>query len=259
MPNPPPCRHLGQQCRALKVTVRISDLDDDGNTLQDAAATWMTGHTERITFGDPYVQGRMLQTDATIHVPCRYLEQDGAGGRVRCTAHRYEGRIRDTGRNTTRKPLQLGDERFSIIHKRKRRTLRLPLEDPPARSLPVLQSENPCSTAPCRTSDNVRGAACCRDLSLELHLPESQQRLEALLRSRKAPYLCKVKREDEDTVECEVISACGYLEDDTLNCTLHGRVRPNDKTAKPSICSEWPDLEEDEGGHPGCVLVDEDE
>jgi hypothetical protein len=239
--------------------VRISDLDDDSNTLQDAAATWLTGHTERITFGDPYIQGGMLQTDATIHVPCKYLERNGDGGQVRCTAHRFEGKIHHSGNTNTRKRLQLGDERFSIIHKRKRRTLLLPPEEAPARSLPVLEEDNPCATAQCRTSDNVRGAACCRDLSLEIHLPKSQVRMEALLRSRKAPYLCKVKREDEDTMECEVISACGYLEDGTLNCVLHGRVRPNGKAAKPSICSEWPDLEEDEGGHPGCVLVEEDE
>jgi hypothetical protein len=51
--------------------VRISDLDDDGLTMQDASATWLTGHTERITWGEPYVEGRMLLVAATVHVPCR--------------------------------------------------------------------------------------------------------------------------------------------------------------------------------------------
>lgn len=255
MPAPPPCRHLGRHCREVDVTVRISDLEDDSHTLQDAAATWVTGHVERMTFGDPYVVDGMLQVEATIHVPCRYLQANGKG--ARCDAHGFEGRMPASTQAPTPAALQLGGDRFTIVHRRERRTLRLPFEEPPPRSLPVVQGDNPCFGAPCRTSDNTRGAACCRDLSLELHVPRRRRRLEALLRSRQSPYLCKVKRDDEDTVECEVISACGYLEAQTLHCTLHGRVRPNDRPAKPSICSDWPELDEDETGHPGCVLVDD--
>ncbi len=132
----------------------------------------------------------------------------------------------------------------------------LPFEEPAPRSLPVIQSENPCATAKCRTADNKLGAACCRDLTLELDLPKRQKRLEALVRARKNPYVCRVNRDDDDTLDCEVISACGYLEEGSVNCTLHGRLRPNGRPAKPSICSDWPDdLEDDETGHPGCVLL----
>ena len=256
MPNPPPCKHLGRHCRELDVTVRISDLEDDSLTLQDAAATWLTGHTERITWDEPYVADGLFMVDATIHVSCRYLAENGKG--ARCEAHRFTGKM-PSSTQVQLAELQLGGDEFSIIHGRKRVPLTLPFEEEPARSLPVLESENPCANAQCRTSDNKVGAACCRDLTLELDLPESQQRAEALIRSRKAPYVCRIKRDDDETLDCEVISACGYLEEGSVNCTLHGRERPNDRPAKPSICSEWPDeLEEDETGHPGCVLIDDD-
>lgn len=234
------------------MTVRISDLDDDSLTLQDASATWLTGHTERITWGAPYIVGRMYLVDATVHVPCRYLAPDGSG--ARCAAHGFRGRLPRSTRATP-PTLQLGDGRFSVIHTKRRRTLALAPEEPAPRSLPVLEEDNPCATAPCRTADNKVGAACCRDLTLELDLPESRSTLESLLRSRKSPYLCKVNREDEDTVECEVISACGYLSnEDGISCALHGRLRPNGKPAKPSLCTDWPELDEDETGHPGCAL-----
>ncbi len=253
MPQPPPCKKMGRHCQELTLKVRISDLDDDSLTLQDAAATWLTGHTERITWGDPHIVERMLMVDATVHVPCRYLESNGDG--ARCAAHGHRGRMPRSSQAAERSPIQLGDERFSVIQDKRRRTLTLPPEKPADRSLPVVQEENPCLDAPCRTADNTRGAACCRDLTLELEIPKRQRRTELLLRSRRSPYLCKINREDEDTVECEVISACGYLDgDDGISCTLHGRVRPNDKPAKPSLCSDWPDLEEDETGHPGCVF-----
>ncbi len=260
MPSPPPCRQLGRHCRELDVKVRISDLEDDGKTLQDAAATWLTGHTERITWGEPYVDDGLLMVDATIHVPCRYLEDTPRGGGSRCQAYGYRGRTPRSTQPTERAKLQHGHGRFSIIQHRLRRTLDLPFEEPPARSLPVVQEENPCATAKCRTADNRIGAACCRDLTLELDLPARKKRLEALVRARKSPFVCRVRRDDDDTLDCEVISACGYLENGSVNCTLHGRQRPNGRPAKPSICSEWPDdLDEDETGHPGCVLLDDDE
>jgi hypothetical protein len=90
--------------------------------------------------------------------------------------------------------------------------------------------------------------------------PEREsQHLEDLLRSRKIPYLCKVTRADADTIECEVISACGYLERDGVSCGLHDRVRPDGTSAKPMLCSDWPDPEDDDAfmGHPGCVLLKE--
>lgn len=256
MPQPPACSRLGRHCQELDVKVRISDLDDDGLTLQDAASTWLTGHTQCITWGDPYTEGRMLYVDATIHIPCRYLDANGTGSR--CTAHGFRGRTPRSTQPAARR-LQLGGDRFSVIHRKRRRDLRLPMEESNGRSLPVIQDENPCATAECRTSDNTVGAACCRDLTLEIELPERRHRAEQLLRSRRSPYVCRIKRDDEDTMACEVISACGYLDPaDGVSCTLHGRERPNGKPAKPSICSEWPDeLDEDETGHPGCVFCSE--
>lgn len=257
MPKPPPCKQLGKHCRELDVTVRISDLEDDGKTLQDAAATWLTGHTERITWGDPYVSDNLLMVAATVHVSCRYLTANSQG--AQCTAYGFRGRMPATTQPDRLRRLQHGGDRFAIIHRGKRATLDLPLEDEPARSLPVIQSKNPCANVSCRTSDRKVGAACCRDLTLELDLPKRQKRLEALIRARKSPVVCRVKRDGDETLDCEVISACGYLEEGSVNCTLHGRVRPNERPAKPSICSEWPDdLEEDETGHPGCVLIDDD-
>ena len=253
MATPPSCTRLGRHCRELQVTVRISDLDDDSLTLQDASATWMTAHGERISWGEPYVVDRLLMVDATIHVPCRYYRSQE--GQAHCTAHGFRGRAPRSVRPAPPR-LQLGGGRFSVIQGKKRRVLRLPPEEPDGRSLPVIQEENPCLQAACRTSDNRVGAACCRDLTLELEAPARRTRFEELLRSRKAPYVCRVQRDDDETMACEVISACGYLsEEDHISCTLHGRVRPNGKQAKPSLCYEWPELDEDETGHPGCVFT----
>jgi hypothetical protein len=124
----------------------------------------------------------------------------------------------------------------------------------PRRALPTLQS-NPCVGAPCRTADNTMGAACCRDLTLDVVIPAYDMHSEELLAARKAPYLCKVTRVSEDIVECETISACGYLDTDGVSCGLHDRVRPDGQPAKPSICSEWPDLDPGDTGHPGCRLI----
>ncbi len=145
--------------------------------------------------------------------------------------------------------------RRQVFYKRRIRVLDLPLKRAAQRALPVLQDANPCIDAPCRTADNKRGAACCRDLTIDVVAPRSDTRLEALLRARKSPYLCKVTRHGEDKIECEVVSACGYLEHDGISCTLHDRVLPNGRIAKPSICYEWPDIGPDEVGHPGCRLL----
>ena len=60
-PNVPPCRSLGAQCKSLRVTLRIGELEE-GPTSLDHEATWLLGHTERIDFlelwegeGDLYV------------------------------------------------------------------------------------------------------------------------------------------------------------------------------------------------------------
>jgi len=277
MPTPPPCTDLGRHCRELAVTLRIAEIDSDPVSLQDAAATWLTGHVERMTIGRPYVLGNDLLADAIIHVPCRFLRTtrgntlvsaswvDGDLRRrtgadrpgVRCGAHGYEGRLPgDTRPEASERPVvRRGSDRFQVVFKGRQQVLPLPRKRPARRSLPVVASANPCVDAPCRTADNRVGAACCRDLSLDVVAPEDDGVLEAFLRSRQSPYVCKVSREGPESIECEVISACGFLEADGVHCSLHDRLLPNGRAAKPSICSEWPDLGPDDVGHPGCRLL----
>ena len=50
-PTDLPCRKLGSQCRALRVTLRVGSLEE-GDTSLDHEATWLLGHTEHITFGE---------------------------------------------------------------------------------------------------------------------------------------------------------------------------------------------------------------
>src|SRR5205814_4653025 len=138
-------------------------------------------------------------------------------------------------------PLQLGGDRFVVVEDCQNAVRSLPL---PPRSLPVLGNgsasvgENPCASAPCRTSDNTRGAACCRDLQVEIMCTRAQARLEALVRARRSPYVCKVVRAGDFSIEAEMISACGYLADDGIACSLHGRLRSDGRPAKPDLCSE---------------------
>ena len=49
-----------------------------------------------------------------------------------------------------------------------------------------------------------------------------------------------------------MISACGFLDQEGLNCTLHGLERPDGRPAKPDLCSTWPD--DGKGLHPGCIF-----
>jgi hypothetical protein len=268
MSKPPPCAGLGPQCRELPITIHIADLEEDGPTFHDAAATWLLGHTERIHMGKPYVLGTDMLVDAVIRIPCKYLSlqepdvdgggADGATGRsARCTAHGFTAfpPHRPAPHPNGTQERQLRNGKYVVVFKGQQRSLPLPLKRAAQRALPVVQGSNPCVGAPCRTADNRRGAACCRDLTLDVVVHESETMLERLLRARKPPYLCKVKRTSPDLVECEVISACAYLADDGISCALHNRLLPNGRPAKPSICSEWPDLEPDDTGHPGCVLL----
>jgi hypothetical protein len=243
----PPCRSLGQHCRALKVTMRVAALEGG----EDHDATWLFGHTERLDFGATFEDDDELWVEATIHVPCRYLKEQG-GSAVRCGAYGYEGRVNHPRRLPA--PRRLGGDTFRIVEKKRLVTRSL---HAPARMLPVLEHDlapdaNPCATAPCRTADHTRKAACCRDLQVEIKCTEKEQRLEALLRTRKSPYLCKVEREDEGALNAEIISACSYLMEDGLHCDLHGRLRADGRPAKPLMCSHWP--EKRTGLHPGCAF-----
>ncbi len=256
MISPPPCDALGPQCREMKVTLRVAELADDAPAFRDAIGTWLMGHTERMTFGQPYErQGRVL-VDTTIHVGCRYLQEKGSG-RVACRAHGFAGPLEPGTRSEARPVLQHGNGSFTVMQSGQFASTRLAEARPASRSLPTLQAANPCSGAPCRTADNRRGAACCRDLTIEVVLPADELEQESLLRSRVSPYLCKTTRVDVDIVECEVISACGYLKPGSLDCSLHGLVRENGESAKPFICANWPEDDPETVYHRGCRLIPE--
>jgi hypothetical protein len=249
-PTVPPCRALGPQCRSLPVTLRIGPLED-GTASLDHEATWLIGHTQHITFSEIWEDEGELYVDATLHVGCRYLRQEGAF--AQCTAHGFVG----PAPRGTYKPEQrrrLGRNRFLVVENRRAVPRTLPPPPPPPRqSLPVMEVQNPCALAPCRTADNRRGAACCRDLQIEIMCTRRERRLEALVRSRRSPYLCKVDRAGDFSIEAEVISACGFLDDDGIGCSLHGRVRADGRPAKPDLCSDWPP--KNKGLHPGCVFA----
>ncbi len=250
--NAPDCRRMGRHCRGLDVKLRVAVLEGQ----EDHDATWLYGHTERIDFGPPRVEDGELWADARIAVPCRHLRSDGNGG-SRCAAHGFTARLAELPR--TEQPRRLGGDRFNVIDQRRLVTRRLPVAPPPAsrkRPLPVTGSANvnPCATARCRTSDNRIGAACCRDLQVEIRCTDRQELLEDLLRHRQSPYLCKVEREDENqpVLNVEILSACRYLLEDGIHCGLHGRTRADGRPAKPELCSKWP--EKRTGLHPGCAF-----
>ncbi len=247
----PPCRRLGSQCRSLPVTLRVGSLEDGTDSL-DHEATWLLGHTRQISFGELWEDGGDLYVDAVLHVGCRHLRRDGAG--ARCSLYGYRGPL-PRERRRADQPRRLSGPRFLIVEDRRQVVRTLPMEPKPAapRSLPVLAEANPCASAPCRTADHTRGAACCRDLQIEIMCTRRERRLEALVRSRRSPYLCKVDRAGDYSLEAEMISACGYLENDGVACSLHGRCREDGRPAKPDVCSEWPP--KNQGLHPGCVFT----
>ncbi|MGE0439470.1 MAG: hypothetical protein AB7L66_18430 [Gemmatimonadales bacterium] len=249
MAPPPDCAAVGPQCRRLQVRLRVARLAPGDPASGDPEATWLLGHTERVDFGPLAAVGDELQADATIHVPCRYARF--AGDAVSCQAHGFQGTVRAPRRPPA--PRQLGGNRFAIVSNGSLKPANLPAPPEPKRALAVLASENPCAISPCRTADNTIGAACCRDLQIEIICPPRAARLESLVRTRKSPYLCKVTREHPDSLGAEIISACRYLEPGTPLCSLHGRKRPDGSSAKPDLCFEWPAGAE--VYHPGCAFT----
>jgi hypothetical protein len=247
-PSAPPCRNLGSQCRALRVTLRVGSLEE-GDASLDHEATWLLGHTEQITFGEPWAGNGDLYVDATLHVPCRYLREDGTT--AGCQLYGYHG-VAPRRPRRAEQPRRLGGQRFRVMEAKRMVARSLAQEPAPAHALPVLNTANPCAGAPCRTADNKCAAACCRDLQVEIMCTKRARRLEALVRSRRSPYLCKVERAGDFSLEVEMISACGYLGDDGVACSLHGRLRADGRPAKPDLCTEWPP--KNRGLHPGCVF-----
>jgi hypothetical protein len=234
------------------VILRVSSLDD-GIRSGDHEATWLLGHSERIDFGELWLDEGELYVEAVLRVPCRHL-QPTATGKAACHAHGFQGRVPSAPRPIIPPvPRRLGADRFVIVERAHEIERTLPLPPPPPRNLPIAAGDNPCAAAPCRTADNRRGAACCRDLQIEIMCTSRQRYLEALVRSRKPPYLCKVEREGKYSLGAEMISACGYLKDDGIECALHGRDRADGRPAKPDLCSLWPD--DAETTHFGCVFA----
>ena len=219
-------------------------------TSGDEEATWLLGHTERISFGPLRLHDGDLYAEAVLKVRCKYLKEDGVT--ARCGAWGFQGRLRPVPEGRQRR--KMGGDRFRVVERG--HLVERELRKPPVstRQLAVL-SQNPCATAPCRTADNTRGAACCRDLQIEIMCHKDWKYQELLVRSRQSPYLCKVTREREDSIEAEMISACGYLGEDGVACELHGRKRTSGESAKPALCHRWPHPTSEEVLHPGCVFV----
>lgn len=248
MTPPPPCTALGPHCHALRVRLRVAHLDA-GPTSADAEATWLLGHTERIRFGRLSRHGDHLHAPATLLVPCKHLEELGPN-QARCRAHGFSGRL--TPPEHRPRSRQRGQGRFEYVHRGRLRSGPLLEVRPSRRALPVAAVANPCATARCRTANHAIGAACCRDLQIEILCPPRNRRLELLVRNRRAPLLCKTDREAEDSLSVEMISACSFLADDRIGCVLHDRRRPDGRRAKPDLCYHWPKGESTL--HPGCVL-----
>jgi hypothetical protein len=239
---------MGAQCRQLEVTLKVGGMED-GTPSLDHEGTWLLGHTQRIDFGTPRVAGEDLLVEATLHLRCRHLKREGST--ERCAAHGYSRRAPAPAV----RPVQArraGPDEFVILEGLKPVVRRVVPPAPAPRSLPTVESGNPCFGAKCTTADHVRGAACCRDLQIEILCTPEETELEALVRSRLSPFLCKIDRETPKSLGAEMISACGYL-DEREECSLHGRLRADGTTAKPDLCFDWP--KEGKGEHPGCVFV----
>jgi hypothetical protein len=236
---------MGRHCRSLRVTLRIGSFEGGPASL-DHEATWLLGHTQRIHFGRLWDDGEDMYVEASIQVPCRYLRDGPAESS--CGMYGYRAKLPRS--RPAQQPRRLGPDRFRVVERAEQVDRSLSF---PARSLPVLQGVNPCATAGCETSDHRRKAACCRDMEIEIMCSEHETRLESLIRTRKSPFLCKVERGGAYSMEAELISACDFLGDDGIACSLHGRLRADGRSAKPDLCSEWP--HKGKGLHPGCVFT----
>src|SRR5690242_4208207 len=127
-PSIPPCRDLGAHCRSLRVTLRIGELEE-GLASLDHEATWLLGHTEQITFLELWEGEGDLYVEAILHVPCRWLLQQGE--RARCRVHGFEGPA-PRGARRQPQPLQLGGDRFVVVERCRNQVRNLPF---PRRSL----------------------------------------------------------------------------------------------------------------------------
>ena len=99
----------------MPVTLRVGPLEE-GTASLDHEATWLIGHTQHVTFADLWEDEGELYVDATLHIPCRYLRQDGTT--ATCTAYGYTG-ASPRGPYRAEQPRQLPRERFTIVENRR--------------------------------------------------------------------------------------------------------------------------------------------
>ena len=81
-------------------------------TSLDHEATWLLGHTERITFGELWEGEGDLYVEAVLHVPCRYLRSEEGPRNAGCTATGASPRRPPRRRP---QPRRLGGNRFRIV------------------------------------------------------------------------------------------------------------------------------------------------
>src|SRR6185503_9894304 len=146
MSDIPSCTSMGSHCRALPVMLRVSDLREDDARFRDDISTWLMGHRQTIDFGTQQVVGNWVVVEATIHVPCKYLNSGARG--ARCTAHGYSAVVPEVPR-PARAPLVASDGTVTVFQDDKLQTLALEPRAKPEHSLPTLEV-NPCAGAPCR-------------------------------------------------------------------------------------------------------------
>ena len=232
-----------------RVTLRVGSLED-GDTSLDHEATWLLGHTEQITFGELWAGNGDLYVEATLHVPCRFLARTEPG--AECRLYGYRGAA-PRARAAREQPRRLGGQRFRVVD-READGDEIPARRPPRQPAPFRSwpATNPCADAPCRTADNRRAAACCRDLQVEIMCTRRSGGWRPWCAPEGRRISVRSSGKATSRSMSEMISACGYLGDDGVACSLHGRARAEGRPAKPDLCTEWPP--KNRGLHPGCVF-----
>ena len=158
----------------------------------DHEATWLLGHTQQITFSELWEGEGDLYVEAVLHVRCRYLHEDGDWRSAR--PHGFEGRNAPRAR---REPTAAAARRRPVRGR----------GGPP--ECGVRELWPPAAPAGARRCHRRRESLRDRPLphgrqhpqsrllpgpAGRDHVHQAQRRLEALVRSRRSPYLCKIER-----------------------------------------------------------------
>lgn len=243
--DPPRCAAMGSYCRQIPVRMVICPPDTDRREA-DHLATWLTGHTGRLDFGEISWRAEGLVVDAVLHAPCAFL-RDSPGGAAECVGFGYC----DSSETV---------ERVAASRVRGNRTYEL-VEDAAIRELQLSELStdsaerahpNPCAGVACVAGDRSTGSACCREMAIYILCDETDTGLLQLLMSRDSSVVSRVVRYSPGVLQAQLISACSYL-GPRGDCTLYGRARPDGLPAWPSICQRWP-LTADEVRNPRCIF-----